>query len=78
MHHDREPSIAALRTASPSRALRRVADALGVPVSSFNGSADPEEAAVLATVQSYLQRASPSARDRFVAMVQTMIKLPSA
>ena len=87
MHDDRQPSIAVPRTASPARALRRVADALGVSVSSFggldadtmpmDGTADPEEAAVLATVRSYLKRANPAARDRFVTVAQTMVKLPS-
>lgn len=88
MKDDLEPSITVPRTASPARALRRVADALGVSVSSFSGlnadtmlmdgSADPEEAVVLATVQSYLKRANLTARARFVAAVQTMVKLPSA
>ncbi|WP_267353576.1 hypothetical protein [Methylobacterium sp. GC_Met_3] len=88
MHDDPKPSMAVHRTASSARTLRRVADALGVPVSSFGDVAadlgpthdpsGPEEAAVLATVRSYLKRVSPAARDRFVAAVQTMVKLPSA
>lgn len=88
MHDDPEPSIAVPRTASPAKALQRVADALGVSVSSFSGldadmrsidgPADPEEAAVLATVRSYLKRANPTARARFVAAVQTMVEFPSA
>lgn len=92
MHDDPKPSMAVHRTASSARTLGRVADALGVPVSSFGDvaadvAADlgpthdpsaPEEAAVLATVRSYLKRVSPAARDRFVAAVQTMVKLPSA
>ena len=88
MHNDRELSIVVPETASPARALRRVADSLGVSVSSFgsveadttlqDGPANSEESAVLATVRSYLKRANPAARDRFVAVVQTMVKLPSA
>lgn len=87
MHDDPKPSMAVLQTASSAQMLRCIADALGVPVSSFDGvdadtrlrdvPAASEEAALLATIQSYLRRANPAARDRFVAAVQTMVKLPS-
>jgi hypothetical protein len=88
MQDDLEPSLPVQQTASSDRTLRRVADTLGVPVSSFGGGdtevtplhgrASPEEAALLAMVHSYLKRAEPTARARFVAAVQTMVKLPSA
>jgi len=92
MHDDPKPSpkpsMAGYQPASSTRALRRIASALGVPVSNFGGEdADArsldgpvgsEEAAMLATIQSYLKRANPLARDRFVATAQSMVKLPSA
>lgn len=84
MHDEPKSWMADPQIGSSVRALRRVADTLGVPVSSF-GSVDadarpgdvpagPEEAAVLATIQSYLERANPMARERFVAAVQTIIE----
>ncbi|MBE7179858.1 MAG: hypothetical protein INR71_01400 [Terriglobus roseus] len=58
---------------------------LGVPVSSFGGvradarpedtSVGPEEVAMLETVRSYLERANPAARERFVAAVRTIIEI---
>lgn len=88
MRHDFEPSLAVPQTASSAQTLRRIADALGVPVSSFgavdtegttlHGPACPDEIALLAQVHSFLKRANPAARDRFVAAIQTMVKLPFA
>ena len=88
MQNDLEPSPSVPQTASSERTLRRVADTLGVPVSSFggvdtevkplHGPASPEEVALLSMVHSYLKRAEPTARARFVAAVHTMVKLPSA
>lgn len=85
MHDEPKPSIAITRTVSSTQALRRVADALGVPVSIFGGVganakskedlADPEEEAVLATVRSYLERANPAGRERFVAAVRTIVEV---
>lgn len=88
MQDDLEPSLSVQQTASSDRTLRRVAETLGVPVSSFggvdtevtplHGPANAEEVALLALVLAYLTRAEPTARARFVAAVQTMVKLPSA
>lgn len=87
MHDDSEPSLIVPQTASSARTLRRVADTLGVPVSIFggvesevrplDGVASPEEVALLATVHSYLKRANPAERDRFVAAVQMIVKFTS-
>jgi len=88
MQDDLKPSLSVPQRASSDRTLRRVADLLGVPVSSFggvdtemtplHGPASPEEVALLAMVHSYLKRAEPTARARFVAAVQTIVKLPTA
>ena len=83
MCDDRESCVSAPETAQSARALRRVADALGVPMSSFGGvDADetpkddltgPEEA-VMGMVRSYLERASPTMRERFVTAVRTIVE----
>lgn len=88
MQDDLESSPSVPQRASSDRTLQRVADTLGVPVSRFSevdtevtplhGPASPEEVALLSMVHSYLKRAEPTARARFVAAVQTMVKLPSA
>ncbi|MCJ2142334.1 hypothetical protein [Methylobacterium sp. E-066] len=83
MCDDSKPSGPETRTASFGSPLGEIARALGVPVSSFFASGaetrdghSPDAAALLDLVRSYLLRASPEARTRFVARVRAMAETP--
>lgn len=59
---------------TPTRNLRRIADALGIPASEFYGSSmlDHEALTLLSLVQTYLVRVDPDARERFIRRVQAI------
>ncbi|MCJ2135588.1 hypothetical protein MKK69_16275 [Methylobacterium sp. J-026] len=59
---------------TPTRNLRRIADALGRPVSDFYGLSilDHEALTLLTLVQDYLVRVDLGARERFMRSLEAM------
>lgn len=60
---------------TPTGALRRIADALGKPVSEFYRSSifDHEAVVLLTLVQDYLSRVDPDTRGSFTRAVEAMV-----